>query len=354
MKPGFIFLNTDHNYSRHAIIDNKKERDKTMGDDMRTRTLDQLIGEAFGRKGKKGARDADILRNWFRNYFGGEGDGKILETPAAESLDDISDFLFGIESGLRSFPNDKQSQAKRLQALLRYLQKRYDCAIDLTFLDTFMIRSREERLLQILTYLHSGNKSRADIAEALGISERTLSNDLATLMDGFEFMGYQMKISQLKQDNSYTSLIHPLFLAMRTDEIFSLTVGLKLISKGTVFEESLSRLADMVYKQLSSPAKVIIDQHSESHDISYTDSEMKFIDSITALKTRAKANLPYFLKEPIPCRVLYISGDTEKSITGIMRLHNDGSNQWDKIRMENEDGEIIVEVHDVFLIERIE
>lgn len=40
-------------------------------------------------------------------------------------------------------------------------------------------------------------------------------------------------------------------------------------------------------------------------------------------------------------------------MTGIMHLHYDYSGKWNKIRMESEDGEIIIGVDDIFDIEKI-
>ncbi len=313
-------------------------------------TLIEAVGNAFGRQGKKAAQEADKLNNWFESYYHGTGDSDILLTPLAILLRDPGSFTAGIEAGLRSYPKDKQIQASRLLILLQYIVNQYSCSMDLEFLQNFKCRSREERLLRILKYLHDGSKSRADIADTFGISERTLNQDLKILLDGFEFMDISMKVSKLQRGNTYSSLIHPLFLALRTDEIFSLTVGLKLLSRGTIFEDTLGNIADTVYKQLSPYAQKIVDQHSKSNNISYSDSEMQFVKSDDLMKKQTRSKLPYYLKEPIACWVQYDDAGVEKQAQGCLHFYNDGNERWQKVMIKNEEEEIVIGIKDVIRI----
>lgn len=318
-------------------------------------TLNEAINEAFRRKGRKAAAEAEKLRTWFENYYGGTGSGNVLNTPMAELYKDLSSFTASLEAGLRSFPNDKQAQAVRLSILLQYIADQYKWPLDLGFLQNFMCKTREERLLRILKYLHSGSRSRADISETFGISERTLSEDLNTLLKGFEFMGCTMKINDLERgSNTYSSCIHPLFLAMRTDEIFSLTVGLKLLSRGTVFEESLGHIADSIFKQLSPFAQAIINEHSEPNHIAYTDSEMKFINSNEYLVKQSRSKLPYYLKEPVPCGVFYNEAGNTKMVSGTLHLCNDGNQPFDRVLVKNEKEEVVIGINDVIGIKPVD
>ena len=154
----------------------------------------------------------------------------------------------------------------------------------------------------MLKYLHSGEKSRSDIAEDFGISERTVADYISTLQDGFSFLGTEMNIRGLERTtNKYNSLIHPIFSALNSSEIYSLTVGLKLLSKDTVFEESLGRIANLVYEQLSENSKEMIDKHKDD-TVSFGNDKMKFIDS-RKLGQMHDSPFAYFLKEPIECIV---------------------------------------------------
>lgn len=313
--------------------------------------LEEVISDAFGRKTKKGIENADKLRNWFENYYGGEGDPQILNTPLNVLFNDPDVFIERLESGLRSFPNDKQVLAERLSVVLEYAAKKYELKLDLEFLKNFMCRNREERLLRILKYLQGGGRSRAEIAEAFGISERTLSEDMNILTGGFEFLGYKMQVKEISRgSNRYTSLIHPLFLAMRTDEIYSLTVGLKLLSRGTVFEASLGGIADLIYQQLSPYTREIVDRHSEAHQITFGETGLKFIGSDEIVKKESRALLPYFLKEPITCRVTYTEEGQKKTAVGTLHL-SDSGDSLQKVLVKNQEKEILIHIDEIDMIE---
>jgi len=317
--------------------------------------LEAVIDNAFSRKGKKGAQDADKLKNWFENYYDGTSDSGILTTPLFKLFQEPGSFTWRLEAGLRSFPNNKAALADRLSILLEFLMKNYEFSIDMDFLNRYKYSSREERLLEILKYLHTGNKSRADIAETFGISERVLSEDLGILQNGLEFLGYSMKIEQMNRgSNTYSSLIHPLFLALRTDEIFSLTVGLKLLSRGTIFEDSLGGIADSIYKQLSSFAQEVVDRHSEPNGISYTDSEMHFVSSIQSLKKESRKSLPYYLKEPILCKVSYEEEGVINNVVGTLHLCKEGQNRWQKVLVQNQEEAIEINIDNIIGIKKIE
>lgn len=316
-------------------------------------TMDQAINGAFRHQRKKGGSEADKLRTWFENYYESDFNENILSKPLNLLIENVDYFTARMEAGLRSFPNDKSALAARLLVLLQYINDEYHYEVDLSFLQNFTWHSREERLLQILKYLHDGNNTRAEIAETFGISERALSQDLKVLQDGFDFMGCTMKIRELERgSNTYTSLIHPLFLTMRTDEIFSLTVGLKLLSRGTIFENSHSNIADIIYKQLSPYAQKIVDQHSSAHNITYTDREIHFLNSFDMMR-KEQCNLPYFLKEPIPCEITYKRGSKLEQTIGTLHFVPDDEH-WQQILIRNDIEEVLIEVGDIIKLEKLE
>jgi|LSQX01.3.fsa_nt_gb predicted DNA-binding transcriptional regulator YafY len=171
----------------------------------------------------------------------------------------------------------------------------------------------------MLKYLHAGGKTRSQIAEDFGVSERTVSDDIATLQDGFNFLGTDMKINKLERgSNEYKSIIHPIFLAMNSAEIYSLTVGLKLLSRDTVFEDSLNRIANAVYEQLSLTSKDMIDEHVDD-TLYFQDDSMQFIDSRN-LGQMNNRPFTYFLKEPLLYKVFYIKDGENLEAQGILRL----------------------------------
>lgn len=137
---------------------------------------------------------------------------------------------------------------------------------------------------------------------------------------------------------------------MRTDEIFSLTVGLKLLSRGTMFQESLGGIADLIYKQLSPSAREVIDWHSEPNGISYADSEMHFINSEEYIKKESLGKLPYYLKQPGLRRVLYDDDGTTKHVIGSLHFYNQGPDRWQKVVVKNEEEEIVIGIENIMEI----
>lgn len=69
-------------------------------------------------------------------------------------------------------------------------------------------------------------------------------------------------------------------------EIYSLTIGLNRLSKGTVFEHALKPIADKVYQQLSDYAKEVIDKQSAAIDITFEGQEMHFLNTMSFINLK--------------------------------------------------------------------
>lgn len=302
--------------------------------------------------------DLEILTMFFDSYYGGKSADKketnILYTSIEDILKGDSEFIINIVEGVKSYPNDKCKLSERLEKLLISLKDKYGVKFDLNTFENFKIKDKNIRLLKMLKYLHAGGKTRSEIAEDFGVSERTVADDLASLQDGFNFLGTEMKINKLSRgSNKYKSIIHPIFLAMNSSEIYSLTVGLKLLSKGTVFEDSLNRISNAVYEQLSETSKNMIDEHVDD-TVYFQDDNMQFIDSRN-LGQLYNRPFTYYLKEPILCKVAYIKDGENLESEGILKLADQSSgNMYDMLLLENEEGTIILDKEQVRRIERID
>jgi DNA-binding Lrp family transcriptional regulator len=322
--------------------------------------LHDVLVKISGIKNKKyrlKKEDFDILIQFFDSYYGGRAEDKkeydVLNERMGDILKDNDGFVFNIIEGVRSYPSDKSKLTERLEKLLTYLDDTYGLKFDKNIFANFKITDRNIRLLNMLKFLHSGEKTRSEIAEYFGISERTVADDLAALQDGFTFLNTEMRINKLERGlNKYRSLIHPIFLAMNSAEIYSLTVGIKLLSKGTVFEESLGRIANAVYEQLSDSSKNMIDNHKDSI-VNFDDDNMKFIDSYKYAQMM-KTPFAYYLKEPILCNVQYTKNGKDFEATGILKIAvpSDGSNKYDKLILETERQTVVLEKNEVKRIER--
>lgn len=301
--------------------------------------------------------DYNNLESFFWDYYGGKAYDRIdfkVQDKGIERILEEDDFLLNIIEGVRSYPNDKAKLSERLELFLDYLEKKYKFTYNKRAFENFKIKEKNERLLLMLKYLHSGDKSRADIAEEFGISERAVSDYINKLQDGFEFLGTQMSIQGLDRGtNKYRSLIHPTFLALNSSEIYALTVGLKLLSKDTVFEESLGRIADLVYEQLSETSKEMIDVHKDN-TVHFKADEMKFINSMK-LGQMQDSPYSYFLKEAIECIVSYRDNEKVEYHKGILKLAQPSEgNIYDKVVIFNGDESIVLEMDKIMKIERMD
>lgn len=298
--------------------------------------------------------DYNKISSFFSDYYGGKSfdriDYQVLNTSIENILKD-EEFVVNIIDGVKSYPNDKAKLSERLELFLDYLEKKYKYKYSKRAFENFKIKEKNERLLLMLKYLHTGDKTRADIAEEFGISERTVSDYINVLQDGFSFLGTEMSIQGVDRGtNKYRSLIHPTFLALNSSEIYSLTVGLKLLSKDTVFEQSLGRVADLVYEQLSQSAQEMIDIHKDD-TVYFKEDEMKFINSMK-LGQMQESPYSYFLKEPIECIVTY--WDKEKfEYKGILKLTEASEgNIYDKVELVNGNDSIILYMDKIMRIDR--
>lgn len=300
--------------------------------------------------------DVEIMLQFFNNYFGGidnyEERDNISEADIIEILSSPDDFMFNLVNGIKSYPRDKAVLTDRIIKFLDYLEIRFDVSFNKHEFENFRIKSQSERLLQILKYLHSGDKNRAQIADAFGISERTLSEDLAILLDGFEFLGTEMKISSLERGtNKYRSHVHPIFLALNSAEIFDLTIGLKLAGKDTVFESGFSRIANLVYKQLSHSAKEMIDKSGYSSGL-FDDEKLKFKNSLEANEDNEKF-FSYFLKDGTKCNIKFRQEEEIKEEKGVIKIFSIGARyNLDRIMISSEDKEITLGIEKVIIVER--
>lgn len=314
--------------------------------------LKQIKGKGFGLS----KDDYENLILFFDNYYGGKAAERkeydILNKNIYEILKDSNDYIFNIIQGVKSYPNDKFTLSERLEILLSHLKKYYKLEYKDNIFENFKIKDKNERLLMMLKYLHSGEKSRSEIADDFGISERTVADNLAELQDGFTFLGTEMKVHSLQRaTNKYKSLIHPVFLALNSAEIYSLTVGLKLLSEGTVFEDSLGRIANVVYEQLSESSKDMIDNHSDD-TVHFGNDSMKFIDSRRIGQISDKP-FAYFLKEPLECTVKYIENGNLVKHNGLLMLGEPSiGNIYDKVILDIEEGSINLDIEDIISITR--
>ena len=305
--------------------------------------------ERFGKNKRDREKIAESLIIWFRNYYG----GKTCQVDVLENcINNIKtdEFLFNIKEGFLSYANDKYTVLLRIEHLFKYLSSQFDIIIDAEVFQNLKWRNQEERLLKLFKYLHEGEHSREEIAYEFCISRRTLEDDLALMQDGFDFLGTMIKVDSIKRlENSYGSLIHPLFLASNTSEIFSLTIGLKMISKGTIFESAYNRIADQTYSQLSNKAKQIIDIQAKQYNVCFSNIEGKFINTYELMQQN-KIDFSYYLRENTLCKVIFNLNGIKTELVGNMRIIE---NRFNCIQLIGEGFSKEIYIRDIVAVEKL-
>jgi hypothetical protein len=312
------------------------------------------------------SEDKNSLILWFEKFYGGakrtmDNDTRksvegveILNTPIDRILANANLFNISIIDSISSYTKNKYIIALKLDKLLTYLNNEYKFNIDTNQLENFKCRDQEERLLKILKYLHSGKKSRFDIAKNFGISPQTLSEDIKILESGFEFLGFEIKMSDLEHsENTYKSKVNPLFYAANMSEIYSLTIGLKLLSKGTVFEHALFPIADKIYQQLSDYAKEVIDKQSKDTDITFKGQDMHFLNTSEFYRDE-NLSFTYFLKESLRCKITYYDKDSRepRTIKGDLKLSDPDNDPGKKVKVCTKTGDIELMVEEIIKAEK--
>lgn len=250
---------------------------------------------------------------------------------------DIEDFIAGQAK-------DKYAYCLRFSHLLLFLNAVYGTAISLDFLKKFKYKDADRRRLEILKYLHedANGKNQREIAEAFGIDEKTLREDLRVLSNGFTFMGTTLHINgHAKSGAIYNSPTHPVFLALNTTQVWSLIVGMQLLSKNTYFEHDISEIANLLYTQLSPFAGSFIEKECSKHDIPIGPVDLCFKTSAGYQKEEAKKKLCHYLRKGSCCTIRYIDADDPEktdTIQGIPSVFIDENMSFDHIQVQSEIG----------------
>lgn len=316
----------------------KTKGTKTTFEDMiRDAFNSNILNITYGRNNKERQAAAKDLIKWFENHYIAEDkkngiSSELLTKDEGYILTNIDSIMAKIIERMRSYANNKSTIAGKLEYFLKYLKKKYNLSIDLKPLDNFKDNEKIVQRIKILKHLHSRGKTRSQIAEDFGISERTLSNELNILHNGIDFLGFEIKMGEIeRKENTYRSLVHPIFYAAHMSEIYSLTIGLKLLSKGTIFEHTLSPIADKIYQQLTEHAKEIIDHHSELNELYFEGQPLRFMNTSDMLLQDKP--FTYYLKdiESKTCKVFYYDKDGLKNITGTLHLSESKEDRFKKL-----------------------
>lgn len=126
-----------------------------------------------------------------------------------------------------------------------------------------------ERRIEILKLLQGKKMRTGELAEILGVDERTIRTDVDSLREGMKLFGVEFKIESKhegSQKHYYKSTVHPIVLGLNLSELFALLKLLEKESKnygGDVYEN----IFQSIYSQISNYAEGTISPKLEGeHD----------------------------------------------------------------------------------------
>lgn len=276
-------------------------------------TLENIIHEYGEQLQIPDAREKNTVLRMLTNFFKQQDS---LNNDVQLILNNLTEFLGKTADGIQSYRRDKNKLNDYIRDFLFFFSSRHHITIDIeTYFPPLKFQEKSERMIEILKYLHEEPKTREEIAQHFGISERALSDDLSELQNGsYSFLGYNMKINLRRGDNTYDSTIHPAFLPLNLSEVYALTIGLKLTGKGTAFEDVFNYVSDCIYDQLSAYGQRRISDKAKATSIHFSDEHKKAYryeeDILNAnLKQKRSQMFAYYLKSGALCEIEYDTAD---------------------------------------------
>lgn len=267
------------------------------------------------------------------------------------SIDDVKNntetFMMKTIDGIHSYTRSKKRLANSLRHFFMHLNERYNLHINIDqYLPLGKYMEMYERRLELLKFLQEEPKTREQIAEYFGISQRTVQDDLDILQSGeFDFLDYNMKIELEYGDNTYDSTIHPIFLPLNLSEVYALTIGLKMLGDNHIFSDMYDYIAESIYSQLSPYGKRIIEKSAKKEQIALKGIDAKeyryeydLLDDL--LKDKRQGMYTYFIKSGEDCEIEYLEAEESKTIIGKVETARNGRGKraYDRIVVRTDDG----------------
>lgn len=302
-------------------------------------TLENIINEYGEQLHIPDAREKNAVLTMLTKFFKDN-----LNSGVQLILNNLTEFLEKTADGILSYRRDKNKLNYYIRDFLLFFGSQNHIMIDIeTYFPPLNFQEKSERMIEILKYLHEEPKTREQIAQHFGISERALSDDLSELQNGsYSFLGYNMKINLRRGDNTYDSTIHPVFLPLNLSEVYALTIGLKLTGKGTAFEDVYNYVSDCIYDQLSTYGQKRISEKAKATKVHFSDDYKKAYryeeDILNAnLKQKRSQMFAYYLKSGALCEIEYDTAEGIRTVTGRVDLAKNSENGFfvNRLRVTN-------------------
>src|SRR5690625_1177671 len=259
---------------------------------------------------------------------------------------DPESFVMKTVDHIHSYTRSKKRLVDSLRKFFTYLNERYSLHINVDlYLPIGRYMTTYERHIELLKFLHEEPKTREQIAEHFGISATTLQKDINLLQSGkFDFLDYKMKIDLERENNTYDSTIHPVFLPLNLSEVYALTIGLKMLGENHIFSDIYDYIAQTIYSQLSPYGKKIIEESAKKEQLTLEEIDEKayryeydLLDEL--LKSKRQGMYTYFIKSGEQCEIEYREAGETKTVVGKMETARYGQEKraYDRIVVRKND-----------------
>lgn len=232
--------------------------------DTEVKNLDNLIlnsiDDFINRNPGSGRKEKEIREKLFvslkENYY-----------YCPEQGDDIGKAIaFAIAETVKGYKKSKDSAIQIFKEYVKYVNQdvdRYSLNLNVSF-PPIPVSNKFERLMYIAKEIQVPEKSCADIAESLWISEESIVNDLRSLRgkntENISVLGQPFVIDMDRRGGKFymASSVHPLFLSENLLQFIVMLRGLKYMCEEPCVKIYSLETATCIWHQLSDYAKMKI------------------------------------------------------------------------------------------------
>lgn len=323
-------------------------------------SLETMINQAFsndypGNKfayEKRAEEKAQLLKGINeRADMPGKGiEGQInLSLTLDDLLKDSSSFQQNISDFIASKFNGKFQYTQRFESLINYINHKYKANISTEFLKKFQNKDADRRRLELLKFMHSelngSGKSMIKIAAEFGVDVKTIREDFNRLEKDFAFLDTEININGFdKNNNIHNSPVHPVFLALNSTQLYSLLFALKVMTNGTVLEDTSLSIANSIYSQLSELGENLVSDIYQASDLP-EGFKKQFVGSEVIFKEMGKQVIIHAAAYKIECTISYLDGDKKVKVSGIPKINPE--NEYNSFILTTPNDSLIIKGSDV-------
>ncbi|NCB42792.1 MAG: hypothetical protein EOM59_09250 [Clostridia bacterium] len=264
-----------------------------------------------------------------------------LDMQVSEIIEEPEIFLADIDAFISTSKKDKYLHTLRFMTVVNYINRVYESNINVEKLRRkYFYKDGDRRRIEILKRMQCEFKGikQSEMAEALGIDEKTIREDFRILESGFNFLDNEVSIAGRDMSNIYNSPAHPIFLIMNTTQLYACLYALTQLTGQSILDETCQTIARAICTQLTDTAKALVEELSPE-STSMEDGIFKFTNTLDLMKMNNTIKLLHEIAYKKKCTISYKSDFETKEITGVPTLQK--PNKLYLVSMADETGNTI-------------